>query len=99
MKICFVIIRSILQLCIWSILWPFGIFHGYLVHFARFGMMYQEKSGNPVLKDSAAGQSINFNLLQISLKQSLQHFFLFTSFVFREDAITVSDDAQPIKTG
>jgi hypothetical protein len=40
----------------WSILWPFGIgilrpfgiFYGYLVYFPRFGMLYQEKSGNPV---------------------------------------------------
>jgi hypothetical protein len=36
------------------ILWPFGIFYGYLVNFvfiwyilSRFGNMYQEKSGNP----------------------------------------------------
>jgi hypothetical protein len=33
---------------IWSILLPFGIFYGYLVYFPRFGMLYQEKSGNPV---------------------------------------------------
>jgi hypothetical protein len=32
---------------IWYILWPFGIFHGYLVHFSRFGMLYQEKYDNP----------------------------------------------------
>jgi hypothetical protein len=25
----------------------FGIFYGYLVYFSRFGMLYQEKSGNP----------------------------------------------------
>jgi hypothetical protein len=48
------------------ILWPFGLFYGYLVYFvaiwyilwlfdtlrciiSRFGMLYQEKSGNPVL--------------------------------------------------
>jgi hypothetical protein len=42
------------------IVWPFGIFYGYLgyfmtiwyifvylVHFSGFGIMYQEKSGNP----------------------------------------------------
>jgi hypothetical protein len=36
------------------ILWPSGIFcgysgifAGYLVYFSRFGMFYQEKSGNP----------------------------------------------------
>jgi hypothetical protein len=40
---------------IWSILLPFGIFCGNLVHFyghlvyfcSRFGMLYKEKSGNP----------------------------------------------------
>jgi hypothetical protein len=31
-----------------SILWPFGIFCGHLVYFPRFGILYQEKSGNPV---------------------------------------------------
>jgi hypothetical protein len=38
-------------------LWPFGIysklfgiFYGYLVYFSRFGMLYQEKSGNPGLQ-------------------------------------------------
>jgi hypothetical protein len=25
----------------------FGIFHGHLVYFSRFGMLYPEKSGNP----------------------------------------------------
>jgi hypothetical protein len=33
------------------ILWPFGKFCRYLVCFSRFGMLRQEKSGNP---DSAA---------------------------------------------
>jgi hypothetical protein len=39
---------------IWSILLPFGILYGHLVYFVviwyafpRFGMLYQEKSGNP----------------------------------------------------
>jgi hypothetical protein len=37
-----------------GILWPFGIFYGHLVHFvflwyifSGFGIVYQEKSGNP----------------------------------------------------
>jgi hypothetical protein len=30
-----------------NILWPFGIFCGYLVIFPRFGILNQEKSGNP----------------------------------------------------
>jgi hypothetical protein len=34
---------------IWYILWPFGTFYNCLVHFSRFGMLYQEKSGNPDL--------------------------------------------------
>jgi hypothetical protein len=39
-----------------AILWPFDIFYGYLVYFSRFGMLYQEKSGNPApqLKRAAA---------------------------------------------
>jgi hypothetical protein len=37
---------------IWDILWPFGIFcgrlvYGSLLYLSRFGMLYQEKSGNP----------------------------------------------------
>jgi hypothetical protein len=32
---------------IWDILWPFGIFCIHLLHFSGFGIMYQEKSGNP----------------------------------------------------
>jgi hypothetical protein len=38
-------------MALWSatriVLWPFGIFHGHLVHFSRFGMLCQDKSGNP----------------------------------------------------
>jgi hypothetical protein len=36
-------------MAIWYILWPFGMSYGYLVYFSRFGMLYQEKSGNPGL--------------------------------------------------
>jgi hypothetical protein len=32
---------------IWYILRPFGTFHGHLVYFSCFGMLHQEKSGNP----------------------------------------------------
>jgi hypothetical protein len=42
---------------IWSILRPLQIFYGHLVFFAviwnsftRFGMLYQEQSGNPALQ-------------------------------------------------
>jgi hypothetical protein len=30
------------------ILWTFGIVRDNLVHFSRFSILYQEKSGNPV---------------------------------------------------
>jgi hypothetical protein len=34
------------------ILWQFGIFCGRLVIFSRFGILYQEKSGNPAFKSN-----------------------------------------------
>jgi hypothetical protein len=50
----FTAIYVIYFMAIWYILWQFGIFDGYLVYFvkiwyifSRFGMLYQEKSGNP----------------------------------------------------
>jgi hypothetical protein len=51
---------------------PFGLFHGYLVYFvaiwhilllficiyfSRFGMLYQEKSGNPAAQASEVEQN------------------------------------------
>jgi hypothetical protein len=35
-------------MAIWYILWPFGIFMFIWYQFSRFGILYQEKSGNPV---------------------------------------------------
>jgi hypothetical protein len=32
---------------IWNIKWPVGIFCGHLVYFSRFGILCDEKSGNP----------------------------------------------------
>jgi hypothetical protein len=34
----------------WYILWQFGIFLWLFGRFARFGMLYQEKSGNPEIE-------------------------------------------------
>jgi hypothetical protein len=34
-------------IAIWYILFPFVLFYEHLVDFSRFGMLYQEKSGNP----------------------------------------------------
>jgi hypothetical protein len=41
-------------MAIWNILRTFGIFYDLLVHFSGFGIMYQEKSGNPSLKGDVA---------------------------------------------
>jgi hypothetical protein len=45
-----------------NVLRTFGTFSVYLVHFSGFGIMYQEKSGNPVLdkKKAKASQSATF---------------------------------------
>jgi hypothetical protein len=37
----------ILRLFVIPILWPHGIFYDNFVYFSRFGILYQEKSGNP----------------------------------------------------
>jgi hypothetical protein len=42
---------------IWHILWPFGKFYGYSVHFSSFGTLYQEKSGNPAENQRIAKSS------------------------------------------
>jgi hypothetical protein len=34
-------------MAIGNTLWPIGIFCGHLVYFPCFGMLYEEKSGNP----------------------------------------------------
>jgi hypothetical protein len=46
-------------MAIWYVLWPFGMFYGHvvcfmaifgnLIHSPHFGMLYQEKAGNPAL--------------------------------------------------
>jgi hypothetical protein len=41
-------------MAIWSISWVFHIFYGHLVYFHRFGILYQDKSGNPALKFGTA---------------------------------------------
>jgi hypothetical protein len=32
---------------IWSLVGPFGIFYDHLVNISRFGILFEEKSGNP----------------------------------------------------
>jgi hypothetical protein len=54
-EVCLFYSRLVYFIALWSFLRPFGlfcdhlvyIFYGYLVNFSRFGMLYQEKSGNP----------------------------------------------------
>jgi hypothetical protein len=38
---------------IWDIIRPFGTFCVHFVHFYGFGIMYQEKSGNPESKSTS----------------------------------------------
>jgi hypothetical protein len=42
------------------ILWTFGMVHCNLVYFSRFGILYQEKSGNPVRKFAKIENEANF---------------------------------------
>jgi hypothetical protein len=44
-------------MAIWNVLWPFGMVYGHLGYFmtvwyifSGFGIMHQEKSGNPAIK-------------------------------------------------
>jgi hypothetical protein len=39
-------------MAIWYISGSFGVLFGVLAQFCRFGMLYQEKSGNPVAHDA-----------------------------------------------
>jgi hypothetical protein len=39
--------RKVYFTAIWYILLPFDIFYGNLIYFSNFGILYQEKSGNP----------------------------------------------------
>jgi hypothetical protein len=43
---------------IWHILYPFGICSLVLVHFTHFGMLYQEKSGNPGQELNGSGRYV-----------------------------------------
>jgi hypothetical protein len=50
MLVYFMAIWSTYITAIWYILWPFGVFYGFLVYLYCFGMLYQDKSGNPANK-------------------------------------------------
>jgi hypothetical protein len=53
---------------IWYILCLFGTFCVHLVHFSGFGIMYQEKSGNPVWKTVFMHQHVCDGALLIDRK-------------------------------
>jgi hypothetical protein len=53
--VCIFYVHLVNFTAIWHILRPFGIFYLLLVHFTRFGMLYQEKSGNPGSKSTRLG--------------------------------------------
>jgi hypothetical protein len=62
----------VLFLAICHISWPFGIFYGHLVYFSQFGMLFQEKSGNPPLVE---GFVPTFNSKRFQLKHTKAHCF------------------------
>jgi hypothetical protein len=67
------------------ILWPFGIFYGHFVYFMaiwyifpRFGVLHQEKIGNPDFKEYIFCPQIGIIILPNSRKilmKNLQHRF------------------------
>jgi hypothetical protein len=62
-------------MAIWYILWPFGIFYGYLVRFLRFGMFCQDKSGNLVRPSDDGDQGDQMSFLKNRPKYCPTHFF------------------------
>jgi hypothetical protein len=46
-QICLFYGHFVYLMAIMFILWPFGLFAVYLVYFSRFGVLHQEKFGNP----------------------------------------------------
>jgi hypothetical protein len=69
-----------------DILWPFGTFCVHLVHFSHFGIMHQEKSGNPApllrtyIPEAIGWLSLPAQIWQTAGKKVCmhrhQHFFL-----------------------
>jgi hypothetical protein len=59
-------------LAIWYILRTFGIFVSHFDLFSRFGMLHQDKSGNPILDTMAKKGNIMYNIKT--------HFFLLVIF-------------------
>jgi hypothetical protein len=43
-----------------AFLCTFGIFYGHLVYFSRFGILHQEKSGNPGRNPGKEGFTFNW---------------------------------------
>jgi hypothetical protein len=63
------------------ILWTFGIFVVIFVYFSSFGMLCQEKSGNPAIctYDTGCGQNES---LAISASRNKKNFTFFYGFSF-----------------
>jgi hypothetical protein len=74
-------------MAIWNILWRLGIFYDHLVHFeiiwytfSGFGIMYQEKSGNPVVESMAARRCSPRAKHSLAYLPRLAHYYAVTSF-------------------
>jgi hypothetical protein len=67
----------------WYILWTFGIVRGNLVYFSRFGILYQEKFGNPGFKSFLERANLEPESIDIHLKlcETLSEDFVVKIFV------------------
>jgi hypothetical protein len=64
------------------ILWPFGTVCGHLVNFLGFGMLYQEKSGNPELGNILGESSTNSSGRPVLREPpKFSYYFVFSSFL------------------
>jgi hypothetical protein len=70
----------------WFILWPFEIFYGHWVYFVviwyifpRFGMLYLEKSGNPVLDHRGLNAEKAICRLKFPIQKALGDLFTYTT--------------------
>jgi hypothetical protein len=67
-------------MAIWYILWSFGTFCGHLVHFvvtwyifSHFGILYQEKSGNPDLVHQSSRNESTVHIVSYRTENLSKH--------------------------
>jgi hypothetical protein len=63
-----------------NMIWPFGIFCGHLAYFSPFwyGILYQEKSGNPATADSASTADAASSAVSIEIWRKKTRLFVYS---------------------